>query len=172
MKTFLSFCCTLAISLILPEDNSVLILYNWVLYNCSFAKISQPSHPVLLPFQLVWNQPSELIAALLRFLFVPGMLMEQAPEMQCGRNLICSNTAASLAYIKIDCFRSDWALYVFVGVFSVMGGYIRTMVFTIGPQVVHLGQRAEVSLILNLGITFGVYASIAFSFVVGTLLLE
>lgn len=84
---------------------------------------------VLLPFQLVWNQPSELIAALLRFLFVP----------------------ASLAYIKIDCFRSDWALYVFVGVFSVMGGYIRTMVFTIGPQVVHLGQRAEVSLILNLG---------------------
>jgi hypothetical protein len=80
--------------------------------------------------------------------------------------------AASLVYIQIDWFRNDWALYVFIGAYAVLGGYIRTMVFTIGPQAVSLNKRTEVSIILNLGITFGVYAGIAFSFIAGSTFLQ
>jgi hypothetical protein len=121
-------------------DLSLILLY--INYFADFAG----RQLVLIPYRVVWNQPTELIASLIRFLWVP----------------------ASLVYIKVDLFRNDWALYVFIGAYAVLGGYIRTMVFTIGPQAVSLNKRTEVSIILNLGITFGVYAGIAFSFIAGS----
>ena len=127
---------------------------------------------MLIPYRVVWNQPTELIASLIRFLWVPGTTATKAPFLCCSLLTWRSGgwvvVAASLVYIKVDLFRNDWALYVFIGAYAVLGGYIRTMVFTIGPQAVSLNKRTEVSIILNLGITFGVYAGIAFSFIAGS----
>ena len=127
---------------------------------------------MLIPYRVVWNQPTELIASLIRFLWVPGTTATKPFLCLCCSLLTrCSGgwaVAASLVYIKVDLFRNDWALYVFIGAYAVLGGYIRTMVFTIGPQAVSLNKRTEVSIILNLGITFGVYAGIAFSFIAGS----
>jgi hypothetical protein len=128
------------------DNNNLSLILLYINYFADFAG----RQLVLIPYRVVWNQPTELIASIIRFLWVP----------------------ASLVYIQIDWFRNDWALYVFIGAYAVLGGYIRTMVFTIGPQAVSLNKRTEVSIILNLGITFGVYAGIAFSFIAGSTFLQ
>ena len=84
-----------------------------------------------MPKKVVWNQTSHLISAIFRFLWVPGIVV----------------------YIKQDYWWNDWFVYVFIGTFAVIGGYIRTLIFTIGPQVVSLEVILSRSLFLSLSLS-------------------
>jgi len=123
------------------NHNLALILV-YITYFSDFAG----RQATIIPFRLVRNQVAELIAACIRFLWVPGILL----------------------YIKVPGWQNDWVAYVFIAINSIIGGYVRTLVFTIGPRAVALENRPKVSLILNLGITVGVYSGIIFSFIAGT----
>ncbi|KAL6057858.1 hypothetical protein QOT17_015208 [Balamuthia mandrillaris] len=102
----------------------------------------------LIPKRIVWNQISLLVASCIRVLFVPW----------------------SVFYIMTDYFVNDWFLFVMMALYAIMGGYIRTLVFIIGPQVVSLDRRPQVSLWLNVGVAAGTYLGIAYSFLGGLFL--
>lgn len=104
----------------------------------------------LLPriLQPVRNQVTELIAAVFRFAFIP----------------------ITMFYINEPWFHSDYASYVFIGVFAILGGYIRTLIYSVGPQSVSVENRPSVSLILNISVTIGTYLGIIFAFTLGAYL--
>ena len=94
------------------DNSNIALILIYISYFGDFAG----RQLTLLPKKVVWNQTSHLISAIFRFLWVPGIVV----------------------YIKQDYWWNDWFVYVFIGTFAVIGGYIRTLIFTIGPQVVSL----------------------------------
>lgn len=104
----------------------------------------------ILPVKLICNQYVELIAAILRWMFIP----------------------LSVLYIRQTYLVNSWFDYGFVAVYALAGGYIRTLIFVVGPQAVNSEQRPSCSLLLNLCVTLGTYLGIVYSFTLGAYLLQ